>query len=61
NKGNQYVYDNKNWKYESRLVHTSLPKCSQLDNYLAGFEMVSSLLPTAIVLFAGKLIIDKLK
>ncbi|MCG9766857.1 hypothetical protein QG041_08995 [Kingella kingae] len=57
----QLVYDGKNWKYESRLVHASLPKCSQLDNYLAGFEMVSSLLPTAIVLFAGKLIIDKLK
>lgn len=57
----QLVYKDKFWYFDSQKLSAYLPQCDPAQNYLAGYEMVSALIPTAIVLMMAKAIIGLLK
>lgn len=54
----QVTYDGKAWHYGSQKLVAHLPECNPAENYARGYEMMSALLPTVIVLFAGKMLIS---
>lgn len=57
----QLVYKDKSWYLGSQKLSAYLPQCDEAQNYLAGYEMMSALIPTAIVLMMAKAIIGLLK
>lgn len=57
----QLIYKDKSWYLGSQKLSAYLPQCDEAQNYLAGYEMVSALIPTAIVLMMAKAIIGLLK
>lgn len=57
----QLIYKDKSWYLGSQKLSAYLPQCDEAQNYLAGYEMVSALIPTAIVLMMAKAIIGFLK
>lgn len=57
----QLVYKDKSWYFGSQKLNAYLPQCDEAQNYLAGYEMMSALFPTAITLMVAKVIIDLLK
>lgn len=54
----QVTYDGKAWHYGSQKLVAHLPECNPAENYARGYEMMSALLPTVIVLFSGKMLIS---
>lgn len=52
---------NGKWYLNSVEVKANLPFCDPVANYKQGYEMVGLLLPTAVVLFGAKLIVDMFK
>lgn len=57
----QITYDGKAWHYGSQKLVAQLPECNPAENYVRGYEMMSALLPTVIVLCMGKIVIDSIK
>ena len=57
----QLIYRDKSWYFGSQKLSAYLPQCDPAQNYLAGYEMMSALIPTAIVLMMAKAIIGLLK
>ena len=54
----QVTYDGKAWHYGSQKLVAHLPECNPAENYARGYEMMSALLPTVIVLFSAKMLIS---
>ena len=57
----QLIYKDKSWYFGSQKLNAYLPQCDEAQNYLDGYEMMSALVPTAIVLMMAKAIIGLLK
>ncbi|UOP01744.1 hypothetical protein [Kingella potus] len=56
----QINYTGNGWYYGSQKLQAHLPECDPAQNYTAGYELMIALLPTAVVLFAAKVIIKLL-
>ena len=57
----QMNYTENGWYYGSQKLQAQFPECDPAQNYQAGYELMIALLPTAVVLFAAKLIIQLLR
>lgn len=54
----QIVYNGNAWYFGSQKLQADLPQCDLAQNYQFGYELTIALLPTAVVLFGAKLLIE---